>query len=56
MIPPNVSFLSSLPPNRSGQTGSCLSISPGPINPRMVWNTAHSPVTQPPLYVHLHLG
>ena len=38
---------SSVPPNPSGQTSSCLSISPGPTCPRMVWNTAYSPVTQP---------
>eukprot|EP00069_Balaena_mysticetus_P008761 bmy_01125T0 len=39
---------SSVPLNPSGQTGSGLGISPGPTYPRMVWNTAHSPVTQPP--------
>ena len=52
----DVSFLSSVPPNPSGQTSSCLSISPGPTCPRMVWNTAYSPVTQPPWYVPLCLG
>lgn len=32
----------------SGHTCSCLSISPGPAHPRMLWSTAHLLVTQPP--------
>ena len=40
---------SSVPLNPGGQTCSCLSISPEPTFRGMVWNAAHSPVTQPPV-------
>lgn len=37
------------PPNPSGQSCSCLSVSPGPTYPGVMWSTAHSLVTQTPV-------